>query len=442
MSWRDRIDPELTGSYRGAAFHVERADTQGGRRWLVHEYPRRDRPYSEDMGRKPKEWRLAFFVAGDDYDRQRNALIEALDEPGAATLVHPYLGSFSAVATDVRWSESTRNGGVCTFQVTFVESGLEAYPATTLDTRREVNQAADAFETSLLEDFIDQWSVDGLLGWSLVAVERDLAAIVGGLEQVVGGIAAEVAEAIRTPAGIADIVLGGYNRLRNAVMRPINALDLYSGNSVLGGYNRLRNAVMRPINALDLYSGNSVLANRDSGGGGRVLLTPGTPRRAARLLRDTGTSGDSVTPPVADTPERIQRAQNTIAARQLNGRGATLAAARLVAETDWVSRQDAEAAGADTLALIDHAATTSEPISDQVYGALVKLRAAVSEDLRTRAVALPGMTTYTPQRTLPALVVAHRLYGDATRADEIAVRNNVPHPGALRGGMELEVLSE
>ena len=416
MSWRDRIDPELTGSYRGAAFHVERADTQGGRRWLVHEYPRRDRPYSEDMGRKPKEWRLAFFVAGDDYDRQRNALIEALDEPGAATLVHPYLGSFSAVATDVRWSESTRNGGVCTFQVTFVESGLEAYPATTLDTRREVNQAADAFETSLLEDFIDQWSVDGLLGWSLVAVERDLAAIVGGLEQVVGGIAAEVAEAIRTPAGIADIVLGGYNRLRNAVMRPINALDLYSG--------------------------NSVLANRDSGGGGRVLLTPGTPRRAARLLRDTGTSGDSVTPPVADTPERIQRAQNTIAARQLNGRGATLAAARLVAETDWVSRQDAEAAGADTLALIDHAATTSEPISDQVYGALVKLRAAVSEDLRTRAVALPGMTTYTPQRTLPALVVAHRLYGDATRADEIAVRNNVPHPGALRGGMELEVLSE
>ena len=342
MSWRDRIDPELTGSYRGAAFHVERADTQGGRRWLVHEYPRRDRPYSEDMGRKPKEWRLAFFVAGDDYDRQRNALIEALDEPGAATLVHPYLGSFSAVATDVRWSESTRNGGVCTFQVTFVESGLEAYPATTLDTRREVNQAADAFETSLLEDFIDQWSVDGLLGWSLVAVERDLAAIVGGLEQVVGGIAAEVAEAIRTPAGIADIVLGGYNRLRNAVMRPINALDLYSG--------------------------NSVLANRDSGGGGRVLLTPGTPRRAARLLRDTGTSGDSVTPPVADTPERIQRAQNTIAARQLNGRGATLAAARLVAETDWVSRQDAEAAGADTLALIDHAATTSEPISDQVYG--------------------------------------------------------------------------
>ncbi|MCJ8285098.1 DNA circularization N-terminal domain-containing protein [Halomonas sp.] len=416
MSWRERIDPELRGSFRGVGFHVERADTQGGRRWLVHEYPRRDRPYTEDMGRKAREWRLAFFVAGDDYDRERDALIEALDAPGAATLVHPYLGTFSAVATDPRWSESTRDGGVCSFQVTFVESGLEAYPATTLDTQREVRQAADLFELSLLEDFAEQWSIEGLLGWSLVAVERDLTAIMRGIDEVVGGIADEVASVIRFPTNIAGIVLGGYNRLRNAVMRPIRALDLYDG--------------------------GSVLANSDSEGGGRVLLTPGTPRRAARLLRETGTSSDSVTPPVADTPERIQRAQNTIAARQLNGRAATLTAARLVAETDWVSRQDAEAAGNDTLALIDAQMTTAEPISDAVYTALVTLRAAVSEDLRTRAVALPGMTSYTPQRTLPALVVAHRLYGDATRADEIAVRNNVPHPGALRGGIALEVLSE
>ena len=52
------------------------------------------------------------------------------------------------------------------------------------------------------------------------------------------------------------------------------------------------------------------------------------------------------------------------------------------------------------------------------------------------------MASYTPQATLPALVIAHRLYGDATRADEVCVRNNVRHPGALRGGMALEVLSE
>lgn len=414
MSWRDRIDPELRGSFRGVEFHVERADTTGGRRWLIHEYPRRDRPYSEDMGRKAKEWRLALFVAGDDYDIQRDRLIAALDAPGAATLVHPYLGTFSAVAIDPRWSESTRAMGLCDFQVTFAESGLEAYPATTLDTRREVRQAADAFERSLLEDFADQWSVEGLLGWSLVAVERDLVAIMRGIDGVVGGIADEVASVIRSPTNIAGIVLGGYSRLRNAVMHPIRALDLYGGNSVLSSADN----------------------------GGRVLLSPGTPRRAARLLRETGASGDSVTAPIADTPERIQRARNTVAARQLNSRAATLAAARLIAESDWVSRQDAQAAGNDTLALIDAQMATSEPIADAVYADLVRLRASVTEDLRERATALPGLTAYTPQTTLPALVVAHRLYADATRADEIAVRNNVRHPGALRGGIELEVLSE
>jgi len=415
MSWHERLDPELRGSFRGVEFHVERYDTQGGRRWLVHEYPRRDRPYAEDMGRKAREWRLQFFVAGDDYDLQRDALIEALDAEEPGELVHPYLGTFSVVATEPRWSESTREGGVCTFEVTFVESGAETFPARAVDTQRQLAQAADAFEEALAEDFASQWSVEGLLGWSLVSVERDLLAIVRDLEEVVGDIAGEIAGAIRFPTNIASIVLGGYNRLRNAVLEPVRALDLYSGNSVLG-------------------SGDA--------GGGRVRLSPGTPVRAARLLRETGASGDDVAPPIADTPERRQRARNTIAANQLNGRAATLAAARLVGETDWLSRGDAEAAGADTLALIDAQMTQSEPITDAVYGALVTLRAAVSEDLRQRAVALPGLTTYTPQRTLPALVVAHRLYGDARRADEIAVRNNVPHPGALRGGIALEVMSE
>jgi len=416
MTWRDRIDPELTGSYRGVRFHVERSDTTGGRRWLIHEYPRRNKPKAEDMGRKAKEWRLQLFVAGDDYDRERDALLEALDAPGPATLVHPYLGSFSAVASDVKFSESTREGGTATFQVTFSEAGREAYPATTVDTQREVRKAADAFEEALAQDFADKWSVEGLLGWSLTAVERDLAAVVQGVNEVVGDVADQVAAQIRAPMNMVGIVLGGYNRLRNAVMRPINALDLYSGNTILGKSN--------------------------DEGGGQVRLTPGTPTRASRLLLATGTSGDSVTPPVADTPERIQRAQNTMAARQLNGRAATLAAARLTAETDWPSRQEALEAGDNTLALIDRQMTTDEAITDAVYASLVDLRAKVSEDLRTRAVSLPGMTTHTPQATLPALVVAHSLYGDATRADEIVVRNGARHPGALRGGMELEVLSE
>lgn len=419
MSWRDRIDSELTGSYGGVEFHVDRSDTTAGRRWLVHEYPRRDRPYAEDMGRQARKWRLELFVAGDDYDVRRNELIAVFDDPGAKMLVHPFLGSFTAVAEDVRLRESSRELGVCTFLVTFTEAGRESYPAVTVDTRREVKRTADVVEEETTRDFAEKWSVEGLLGWSLVAVERDLAAIVDGINEVVGEVADDIAAEIRAPFNMVGILVGAYYSLLGAVMRPINALNLYSGDSIL-----------------------SMLGLGDDDTSGQVLLSPGTPVRAARMLRDIGTSAASVTPPIADTPERQQRAQNTIAARELNGRAAVLAGARLMADTDWVSRQDALSAGNDVLALIDAQMAADNTIDDGVYSALVDLRSAVSEDMRTRAVALPGMTTYTPQRTLPAVIVAHRLYGDARRADEIVVRNNVAHPGAVRGGMELEVLGE
>ncbi|SNT07841.1 DNA circularization protein [Pseudomonas segetis] len=434
MSWHTRIDPELRGSYRGADFFVERSDTTVGRRWLVHEYPRRDVPYTEDMGRRAKEWRLSLFVAGDDYDQQRDKLIKALDAPGAATLVHPYIGTMSAVATDARFSESTREGGVCVFEVTFTESGQQLMPETSIDTQLEVGLAAEILEALTDQDFLDRWSIEGLTGWSLASIERDLASVIDGLEQFIGGIAEDITSVIRFPANIVGMILGGYNQLRNAVMRPVNALDLYSGNSPLSG-NGESDSSSR--NALNLST-----SSQSASGFGRLRLAPGTPVRAVRMLTEASASGYAVDIPPMDTPENIQRANNIVAAAQLNGRLAAVTAARVVAETDWVSRQDADAAGTDALNLIDQQIQTVEPINDDVFNALIVLRAALSTDLRSRALALPNISTYTPQVTLPAVVIAHRLYGDATRADEICVRNSVRHPGALRGGMVLEVLSD
>ena len=233
MSWHERIDSELIGSYRGVPFHVDNAETKGGQRWLLHEYPRRDRPYSEDMGRKARAWTLTLFVAGDDYDRQRDALIDAFDAPGTATLVHPYLGRFAAVASEVSWSESSRNGGVCTFTVTFAEAGDEAYPVTTVDSRREVEKSADHTEARAKEDFGKTWSVDGLSDWSLADLEYDLNDMLGDLDDLINGIADDIAAEFRAPGNMAGAMMGAFNRFSDAVMRPGNALSMYSGESGL-----------------------------------------------------------------------------------------------------------------------------------------------------------------------------------------------------------------
>ena len=46
--WRDAM---LPATFRGVEFHVELDTRASGRRTVVHEYPKRDLPYSEDMGR-------------------------------------------------------------------------------------------------------------------------------------------------------------------------------------------------------------------------------------------------------------------------------------------------------------------------------------------------------------------------------------------------------
>ncbi|AVO53645.1 DNA circularization protein [Ectopseudomonas mendocina] len=415
MSWRDRIDPELRGSYGGVPFYVTSSKASAGRRWTEEEKPNADGAFFADKGRAIKSWTLQLFVAGENYDEQRDKLLDALNAPGAAELVNPFLGGkpISAVATSVSFDERTSLGGMCEFTVTFKESGLPASLDTTLDTQREVGQAATLAEAVTEKDFLDRWSVEGLTGRSLASIEQALASEIDSLDQIAGGIAEEITQVIRFPMNIAGLVLGGYNRIRNAVMRPLHALNLYSGNSLL---------------SLD--------------GAAPLRLALGTPARTVRRLRELASAGSQVLLPAADSPESIRIAGNLLAASQLNGRLAATTAARVVAETDWLSRQDAAAAGRDALALIDRELKTAEPISDEVYNALVELRAALSNDLRTRALAIPNLTEYTPQLTLPALLVAHRLYGDAKRADEICVRNNVRHPGALRGGMTLEVLSE
>lgn len=64
----------------------------------------------------------------------------------------------------------------------------------------------------------------------------------------------------------------------------------------------------------------------------------------------------------------------------------------------------------------------------EVTVALVQLRVAIVRDVATRAERLQRRSTFTPAAVLPALVVAHRVYQDATRADELADRNKVRNP--------------
>jgi prophage DNA circulation protein len=52
--WRDMLMQQA--SFRGVVFHVETGARLSGRRTVVHEYPKRNDPYAEDMGRAARRF--------------------------------------------------------------------------------------------------------------------------------------------------------------------------------------------------------------------------------------------------------------------------------------------------------------------------------------------------------------------------------------------------
>jgi prophage DNA circulation protein len=90
------------------------------------------------------------------------------------------------------------------------------------------------------------------------------------------------------------------------------------------------------------------------------------------------------------------------------------------------------------VAQIDTELEVNDPPAE-VAKTLSAMRTAVVRDVTARSEFLRSRSTYTPATMLPAVVLAHRIYQDATRADELAERNAVRHP-AFVPARPLEVL--
>lgn len=140
MSWRENLRP---ASFRGALFHVEAGGPSGGRRVAGHEFPKRDRPYAEDMGRRGRRFTIAAYVIGPNYAAERDALIAAMEQEGPGMLVHPTMGEMLYQPETFSSQESRERGGFAEFELTFVEPGSRA-GATAAATASVVQGRADA----------------------------------------------------------------------------------------------------------------------------------------------------------------------------------------------------------------------------------------------------------------------------------------------------------
>lgn len=150
--WRERMQP---ARFRDAEFHVELDGQASGRRVVVHEYPKRNKPYAEDMGRRAVRHIVDGYIimspTEPDYIPARDALIDALEADGPGWLVHPLLPAMLVMCEGYTVNESRERGGFCKFDMTFVEAGDTGGPTVEENTQVQAVQQAQQVEQQAVQ---------------------------------------------------------------------------------------------------------------------------------------------------------------------------------------------------------------------------------------------------------------------------------------------------
>ena len=411
-------------SFRGVAFEVESHSESGGRRVELHEYPLRDTPYAEDLGKKAGKWQIeAFLVNGKSgYAERRDKLREALNASGPGTLIHPYLGELSVSVDGYSLKETTREGGYCTFSISFVEAGQPVEPDVEKDTAANVLDKAEAAKEAATAGFLDEYmplleDLEGLAG-KVPALLSEATAFLGTPLSILSRAQSAASSVLALPDRLASRIRGYLGTIRQLGGIATSGLKMNALTALLGKKSA-GTASSWLVTSNGVIAGIVGETSWPQAGGGSIgggTPSPETPGVVASTVANR-----------AETP-----LIDLIAA------GAVIEAAIESADADYGTADDALASRDAVLEAIDEVQRAN--CSDAVFTALSELAAAVNEDLTTRGAELPKLGSATLFMSMPALAASYRLYGDVGQADAIVARNRIRHPGRVPGGVPLEVI--
>lgn len=132
----------LPASWRGVPFFVLEADVKAGTRAFTHQYPFRDTPYTEPLGREARQYSFTGYLEGDDVNAQLFIMLTALEADGPGVLIHPSLGPQTVIALPAEITQ-TIAGRYVEIKFHFVEAGQVIYPTNGADTQAAtINSAA------------------------------------------------------------------------------------------------------------------------------------------------------------------------------------------------------------------------------------------------------------------------------------------------------------
>lgn len=404
--------PELRkASFRGVAFEVTSSDFKVGRRTQTFEYPQRDTPFTEDLGRSKRTITMTAYVIGADYITRMKRLIAACEKAGSGRLIHPWLGTMEVVAVDLT-SPRFDSNRIATVTLNFVESGKLEFPNSIVDAGGRCLKAAGALVNASFDDFVGNFDISGVQDFVKKAVGENFAGILSddSMTRIYGAF--DLAD------DLADLANDAITLISGAPSSIAQRIQDFLG-------------IQGMVSTVRAWSD---VANRFS------LLTKEQSLHSA--------APDAIASRA--TSVRIENANAAVQTlvRQTALANAIVAASEVGGEND---RQDASSPAQtapydDLIAIRDNIleALDSEMFNtgnDAVYEALNEAHAAVYEAITQRAENQARLVTFTPSAVTPALVLAYDYYGDAEREAEIVGRNKIRHSGFVPA-IPLKLLNE
>lgn len=427
MSWIDNLRP---ASFKGIPFEVEDTDTDTGRRSQLHEYPNRDTPFNEDLGKKAERYSFVAFILGDDCLDRAAELRNACKNGGSGTLIHPAFGTALVDCESCKVSYSFREGRMARISLSFVEHGQETYPDESTDLVDSVYSAADKLEAATINNFVQRFNIE-----EVGAIAGDVSALATSY----AGAATEVLEEVSSKIGI---ITDGYDDLTTAVDNITTVADAVMNvrsniNDVLNGPEQFAAHLSAIFETVRMYSGKS--------DGIRNLKNISNPSSVGNnTTEETGSSEGSSsgdTSPIS--VKRIEAQQENV--RQMTALAERLTLsneAKIIADTDFDNTDEADEALETFLDDIENQLLSETETSHDVIEHINEIKAVVIENIRERISMLPQTKTIILPEMTPSIVLAYDLYEDIERRDEIVKRNKISNPAFIPAGIELKVLND
>jgi prophage DNA circulation protein len=406
-SWRDNYRP---ASYKGVPFEVLGDELPFGRRNVEHEYPLRDEADGEDLGKKNRRYSFeAVIKPGADFMARRDALIAVVEgDPTPGFLIHPYYGQKYVQPGPCTVTHHASEGGWCRLRLEFAEVAQgKTQPAQSIDTTFVALSAVDDLNSQAQTDLVAGLSIEGQPAFVATAATS----LIGQAQAAISGAAA---------------TLTGFGQpldsfVAQALAIKGNLLGLATAPLVLGAQ------------LSTLLQGLSQIA--------------ATPQALLGVLQPLLSFGADLLPIDTSTAARTQQAANQHALVNFVQRSAAACAVQAVANTTFASYEEATTARDaldDTMDTLSIAA--ADAFEDDAFAVLEAARQAMIADVTARGGSLQHLYSFTPAGTVPALLLASRLFVDIANLEDnfadIVARNGIVNPGFVPGGRALEVLTD